>query len=191
MLHRGPRYAAKDFEKRLKIPSLELTRLYQIDRIHRQYQALAAALGVNFDDSAFLAQAEETVHEFQQKHPGLTFAVGECMNADPFELSLALVRYGFRVSEVYGTLSGENFVYLNRLAQLSPDTRVFSNLEPTMLYYDCSEAHADVTIGKDAGYYHPNCPNLQWNQDRQPFGYAGVRRLFAALDETLTKEDLQ
>ncbi len=191
VLHPEARYAAQDFEKRLKIPSIELTRLYQIDRIHRQYQALAAALGVNFDDSAFLAQAEETVHEFQQKHPGLTFAVGECMNADPFELSLALVRYGFRVSEVYGTLSGENFVYLNRLAQLSPDTRVFSNLEPTMLYYDCSEAHADVTIGKDAGYYHPNCPNLQWNQDRQPFGYAGVRRLFAALDETLTKEGLQ
>ena len=107
------------------------------------------------------------------------------MNADPFELSLALIRYGFRVTEIYGTLSDENFSYLRRLSELSPETRVFSNMEPTMLNYDSSQAHADVTIGKDAGYYHPGCPNLPWNQDVQPFGYAGVRQLFAALEELL------
>ncbi len=27
---------------------------------------------------------------------GCSFAVGECMNGDPFELALALVKYGFR-----------------------------------------------------------------------------------------------
>ena len=30
-------------------------------------------------------------------------------------------------------------------------------------------------------------PNAVWNQDRQPYGYAGVRRLF----ETLTEKVLQ
>ena len=41
-----------------------------------------------------------------------SFAVGEWMNGDPFELALALVRYGFRVPEIYGTLSGENFIQM-------------------------------------------------------------------------------
>lgn len=188
VLHPEARFAAQDFEQRLKIPAIELTRLYQVDRIHRQYQALGRALGVTFDDETYRDEAESAAEAFRQKHPDLRFAVGECMNGDPFEMSLALVRRGFAVPELYGTISGENFVFLERLAELSPDTKVFSNLEPTMLYYDCSEAAVDVTIGKDAGYYHPGCPNLAWNQDVQPFGYAGVTALYRALEQTLTEE---
>jgi nitrogenase molybdenum-cofactor synthesis protein NifE len=190
VLNPEARFAAQDLEQRLGIPSIELTRLYQIDRIHRQYQALGAALGVAFHDEEPMARAEAAVARFRQRHPNLTFAVGECLNGDCFELALALVRCGFRVSEVYGTVTAENFVYIKRLAEQSPETRVFSNLEPTMLYYDCSQSRADVTLGKDAGYYHPGCPNLPWNQDRQPFGYAGVWRLFQALEELLEQEGL-
>lgn len=185
VLHPEARAAARDFEARLSIPPIELTRCYDPDKIHRQYQALAAALGVRLDDAPMYEAAQAAVATFRAKYGELTFAVGECMNGDPFELSLALLSAGFHVSEIYGTLTGENFAYLRRLAALSPETRVFSNLEPTMLYYDCSQAGADVTIGKDAGYYHQRCPNLPWNQDIQPFGYAGVRHLFAELDALL------
>ena len=69
------------------------------------------------------------------------------------------------------------------LAKISPDTKVFSNLEPTMLYYDKSQSGVNMTIGKDAGYYHKECSNVLWNEERQPYGYAGVRRLFEALAE--------
>ena len=41
----------------------------------------------------------------------------------------------------------------------------------------------NITIGKDALYYHQDCPGLMWNQDEQPYGFAGVRRLFEALKE--------
>ncbi len=189
VLHPEARAAARDFESRLGIPSIELTRCYDPDKIHRQYQALGGALGVTFDDEAYARAAHEAAEGFYAKHGPLTFAVGECMNGDPFELSLALLGAGFGVSEIYGTLTEANFPYLRRLAALSPNTRVYSNLEPTMLYYDCSQAGADVTIGRDAGYYHQGCPNLAWNQDVQPFGYAGVVRLFAALDAALEGGD--
>lgn len=189
VLNPEARFAARDLEERLSIPSIELKRLYEIDKIASQYAALGAALGVTFRDEAEREAAEAAVRAFREAHGAVTFCVGECMNGDPFELSLALVRYGFRVSEIYGTLTEENFGYLRRLEALSPDTKVFSNLEPTMLYYDCSQSPGDVTIGKDAGYYHPGCPNLTWNQDRQPFGYAGVRRLFEALDQTMTEQE--
>ena len=52
-----------------------------------------------------------------------------------------------------------------------------------MLYYDGGNSGVNMAIGKDAAYYHQNCPNVMWNQDRQPYGYAGVRRLFEALTE--------
>lgn len=189
VLNPEARFAAQDFEKRLGIPSIELTRLYEIDKISKQYAALGAALGVAFRDEPERGRAEEAVRAFYETYGAVTFCIGECMNGDPFELSLALVRYGFRVLEIYGTLTAENFGYLRRLQTLSPDTKVFSNLDPTMLYYDCSEAHADLTVGKDAGYYHPGCPNVTWNQDQQPFGYAGVWRLFAALGKALEEQE--
>lgn len=189
VLHPEARFAAEDFHDRLKIPFIELTRLYQIDKIASQYRAFGAALGVSLEDETPRAEAEKAVQRFQEVCPDAAFAVGECMNGDAFELSLALVRYGFEVKEIYGTITAENFIYLKQLAKISPQTKVYSNLEPTMLYYDSESSGVNLTIGKDAGYYHQTCPNVVWNQDRQPYGYAGVRRLFEALAKVMEEQE--
>ena len=182
VLHPEARFAAEDFHDRLKIPFIELRRLYQIDKIGSQYQAFGAALGIEFHVEEQKKQAQEAIESFRKVCPDPVFAVGECANADPFELSLALVKYGFKVAEIYGTITGENFIYIRQLKKLSPQTKIFSNMEPTMLYYDPAESGVTLTIGKDACYYHPNTKGIHWNEERQPFGYAGVRRLFEALE---------
>jgi nitrogenase molybdenum-cofactor synthesis protein NifE len=115
----------------------------------------------------------------------ISIAVGEMLNANAFELSLALVKYGFKVPEIYSNVSREDYVYIRHLSEISPETRLFTNLSPTMLFYDCSRADADLTLGKDAEYYHPDCPNVPWNEEKQPFGYSGVTRLFEKMTEAL------
>ena len=188
VLHSEARFAAEDFHDRLKIPFIELRRLYQIDKIGSQYQAFGAALGIEFHVEEQKKQAQEAIESFRKVCPDPVFAVGECANADPFELSLALVKYGFKVAEIYGTITGENFIYIRQLKKLSPQTKIFSNMEPTMLYYDSAESGVTLTIGKDACYYHPNTKGIHWNEERQPFGYAGVRRLFEALELAVTEQ---
>ena len=188
VLHPEARFAAEDFHDRLKIPFIELRRLYQIDKIGSQYQAFGAALGIEFHAEEQKKQAQEAIERFREVCPDPVFAVGECANADPFELSLALVKYGFKVAEIYGTITGENFIYIRQLKKLSPQTKIFSNMEPTMLYYDPAESGVTLTIGKDACYYHPNTKGIHWNEERQPFGYAGVRRLFEALKQAVTEQ---
>ena len=188
VLHPEARFAAEDFHDRLKIPCIELRRLYQIDKIGSQYQAFGAALGIEFHAEEQKKQAQEAIESFRKVCPDPVFAVGECANADPFELSLALVKYGFKVAEIYGTITGENFIYIRQLKKLSPQTKIFSNMEPTMLYYDPAESGVTLTIGKDACYYHPNTKGIHWNEERQPFGYAGVRRLFEALELAVTEQ---
>lgn len=188
VLHPEARFAAEDFHDRLKIPFIELRRLYQIDKIGSQYQAFGAALGIEFHAEEQKKQAQEAIERFREVCPDPVFAVGECANADPFELSLALVKYGFKVAEIYGTITGENFIYIRQLKKLSRQTKIFSNMEPTMLYYDPSESGVTLTIGKDACYYHPNTKGIHWNEERQPFGYAGVRRLFEALKQAVTEQ---
>ena len=188
VLHPEARFAAEDFYDRLKIPFIELRRLYQIDKIGSQYQAFGAALGIEFHAEEQKKQAQKAIESFRKVCPDPVFAVGECANADPFELSLALVKYGFKVAEIYGTITGENFIYIRQLKKLSPQTKIFSNMEPTMLYYDPAESGVTLTIGKDACYYHPNTKGIHWNEERQPFGYAGVRRLFEALELAVTEQ---
>lgn len=191
VLHPEARFAADDLQRRLGIPSIELTRLYQIDRIHTQYQALGKVLGVSFDDQADYDQAQATVEAFRAAHPTATFAVGECLNGDAFEVALALVRYGFGVREVFGTVSAENHVFVRRLAELSPSTRIYSNMDPSMIHYDARQCPVEVALGKDAAWYHPDAVHLDWNQDVQPYGYAGVTALFQALADAWEARDAQ
>ena len=189
VLHPEARFAAADLEQRLSMPSIELTRLYQLDRIRRQYQALGQVLGTAFNDEDDFCDARDAMRRFRDRWPQATFAVGECMNGDAFELALALVRYGFAVAEVFGTITAENFVFVQHLAELSPTTMVYSNMEPTMIHYDARRCPVDVAIGKDAGWYHDEARCLPWNSDVQPYGYAGVRRLFESLYDLVCTSD--
>lgn len=185
ILNPEARLAAQHMEKNLGIPSIELTRLYQVGQIHRQYQALGQVLQTTVDDSRWYEAAKETVAYMKKQYSGTTVAIGEMQNGNAFEMALALTRYGFCVREIYANVTEADFVYLRHLQELSPDTRVYSNLSPSMLYYDGSEQPVDVTIGKDAAYYHDDSAHVFWDEEIQPFGYAGVQALLQKLDAAL------
>lgn len=185
ILNPEARLAAQHMEKNLGIPSIELTRLYQVGQIHRQYQALGQVLQTTVDDSRWYEAAKETVAYMKKQYSGTTMAIGEMQNGNAFEMALALTRYGFCVREIYANVTEADFVYLRHLQELSPDTRVYSNLSPSMLYYDGSEHPVDVTIGKDAAYYHDDSAHVFWDEEIQPFGYAGVQALLQKLDAAL------
>lgn len=199
ILDPGVRAAAEDMEARLGIPSIEIRRLYQPDKIQNQYTALCNVLGVKADTQPQQETALEKVQAFKERYPKAVFAVGECLNADPFELSLALLRFGFQVAEIYAAVTPEAFVYLKKIAKLSPSTRIYSNLHPSMaLYKDFykekkknridewnPEEQISVTVGKDAGYYHPDLPNVPWNSDVQPYGFQALADLFMALGDAM------
>lgn len=185
ILNPEARLAAQHMEKNLGIPSIELTRLYQVGQIHRQYQALGQVLQTTVDDSRWYEAAKETVAYMKKQYSGTTMAIGEMQNGNAFEMALALTRYGFCVREIYANVTEADFVYLRHLQELSPDTRVYSNLSPSMLYYDGSEHPVDVSIGKDAAYYHDDSAHVFWDEEIQPFGYAGVQALLQKLDAAL------
>jgi len=181
--------AAEDLKERLGIPYIELKRLYRLDKIGRQYQLFASALGGRADTEEFRRSAGETAKAFREKYGELRFAVGEGCNANAFELSLALLDYGFRVEEIFASITDDDFIYLDQIAEKSPGTRIYSNLEPTMIYYDTDRVPVDISIGKDAAYYHPEAAREEWSDDIQPFGYTGVRHFFEACAAALERKD--
>lgn len=184
VLNAEARYAAQDMQERLGIPFIELTRLYRLDKIRNQYRLLGQAIGAKLDDLAAYQTARSAIEQFREKYGALRIAVGECLNADSFELALALTEYGFSVPEIYGTVGERNFVFLKKLAEISPETRIYSNLSPTMLNYR-RECEIDAVIGNDAMYYHKDVPGIGFQEEAQPFGYRGLILLFSQLDAAL------
>ncbi|MBR4199943.1 MAG: oxidoreductase [Oscillospiraceae bacterium] len=184
VLNAEARHAAQDMQERLGIPFIELTRLFRLDKIRNQYRLLGQALGVTFDDSEYYQTALESVERIQDKYGNVKIAVGECLNADSFELALALTEYGCTVPEIYGTVGERNFVFIKKLAEVSPNTRIYSNLSPSMLGYrrDCE---LDAALGNDAMYYHRDLPGIGFQDEAQPFGYRGVTLLFERLSAAL------
>lgn len=183
ILHPEARVAAQNMRKELNIGSIELKRFYQVEYVHRQYQAFANALGTRIDDQADYEKTKAVI-EAMTYDINQSIAIGETGNYDPFELALALVSYGLRVKEIYATLVDDQLRYVKALAALSPEIKVYCNNEPTMLYYDM-ESQIDLTIGKDAAYYHPQARHLYFNEDRQPYGYQAIQLLFSKMKEAL------
>lgn len=173
--------AALALEKRLGIPAIRLRRLYETAKIAKQYQALAHILGSapeSFAAAEAREQAEQAADAFCQQYGRETvLAIGSRLNANPFELALALVRRGLAVREILAVPSAADAFYLRELARCSPATRIYSLLEPTMLCYREDRA-VTLALGADACLCHPHAKHVTWNDEEQPFGYQAVRALF-------------
>lgn len=169
------RAAADDMEKRLGIGYIELQRFYGKDRITSQYKAFLKAIGV--EDAGVFSNPS---NDFS----GKTFAIGECANAMPVELALALLEYGGKVSEVFCTLSQRDAWYILQISQRSPKTRFYFNQHPSMIGFK-TDSDVDICIGRDACWYYKDAPvrKITANRDRQPFGFAAVGELFKEISD--------
>ena len=78
-------------------------------------------------------------------------------------------------------------MFIKKLSELSPGTRIYSNLSPTMMNYTPSP-EINAAIGADACYYHSSVAGVCFNGEEQPFGYRGIEMLFTALDKALDEK---
>jgi nitrogenase molybdenum-cofactor synthesis protein NifE len=185
VLYPESRFAADDLMKRLGIPYIELTRLYNIEKISRQYALFASAIGVQFDPAVYRSAAERALESLRTRRHECTFALGQMINASPFELALSLTGYGFKVMYILASPAEEDFAYLKHLSELSPETRVYAPTSPSMVNFTPVTAGVDIAVGKDIVPYFPDAAHVSWNREMQPFGFQAAADFFAACGEAL------
>ena len=125
-----------------------------------------------------------TTQDLRDQSP--TIAIGSRLNANPLELSLLLASCGFHVTEIFTTLDPSDRCYLRLLAEASPDTKLYGSLSPDLAAFDASHPPT-FTLGADAAVYYPNTPNIPWNDELQPFGYAAVGQLLKNISTLLER----
>ena len=185
VLHPESRFAAEDLQKRLGMPYLEMTRVYDAARIGRQYGMLAAALGEKIDVLDLQEEADRKVQAFREKAAGKTCVIGQMLNANPFELACSLTALSLKVKAVIAIPTAEDTPYIRMLAKVSPDTEVYTGISPTMLNYR-EDLKANLTIGNDIGGYFPEAAHLDFNDEVQPFGFRGLTELLRQAGEVLS-----
>jgi len=187
VLHPEAIPAAEKMAERLRIPYVTLRRFYTPGRIHKQYQALAQAIGKKIDDASLYEEARFTILSLKNTillpRPR-TIAIGSRLNADPLELALLLTSCGFQVTDIITTISVADIPFLNLLKEVSPATRLHGSLDPAMAFFH-PDAHPDLTLGADAAAYYPDVPNIPWNEEIQPFGYQAPLSLLKEIIRTL------
>ena len=105
-------------------------------------------------------RAEQAAADFCAQYGKKTvIAIGSRLNANPFELALALVRRGLAVRELFAVPTAADAFYIRQLAKLAPATRIYSTLEPAMLHYR-EDAAVSLAIGADACALHPHAKKL-------------------------------
>lgn len=173
------RFAAEELLRRTGTPYIELARLYDIDKIEKQYTLFASALGAKIETRSWKENARRAVDDFRKKFDGARFAVGQMVNASPYELSLSLCAYGFHVPFIIASPTEDDFKYLGRLARISPATKIFSPTTPSMALFKETRGEVDFAVGKDIADYFPDAARVSWNGEEQPFGFEAVEDFFA------------
>ncbi|MQN02212.1 MAG: oxidoreductase [Lachnospiraceae bacterium] len=181
VIDQDARAAAADMQEKLGIGYIELQRFYGADRISSQYTAFCRALGT---DSGIVDKLQK---EYEPHIPSgdFNFSIGECENAIPAELALALLEYGFDVSEVFCALAPRDAWYILHIAEKNPNTKFFFNQHPSMVGFR-PDPDADICIGKDACWYYrdQNTNKISFNSDRQPFGFSALQGFFKEISDS-------
>lgn len=184
VLHPEARYAAEDLLKRLGMPYIELRRLYDPEKIARQYDLFAAAVGITLEYGEYRVRAEEALNRFTEKYGQLRVVIGQMLNANPFELAVLFLKKGHLVPRIFAVPSEEDLPFIKEIAGLSPDTRIFTSTHPSMLE-DPEGICADLCLGKDAKYFAPEAVCVPFSDDIQPFGFRGLELLLERIDAAL------
>ena len=168
--------AAADMEKRLGIPYISLTRTYDAERVHRQYALLSDVIGAVLDDSRAHDRACEALTALRRRCGGMRCSIGQRTGGNPFDIAVMLTAAGIEVKEIIANMGDADLPYIRRLAALSPGTRIYPSLSPSMFGF-VSSGDVDICIGTDAAYYHDEVPSLDLSADFEPFGFDGIIRL--------------
>ena len=99
-------------------------------------------------------------------------------------MACALSQKGAIICEIFANVTDYDKPWIQRLAQIAPQTKVYTGISPTMIHYQ-PRTDIDFVIGKDASDYYPEVPAILWNAEIQPYGYKGIQGLYAEMEAIL------
>jgi nitrogenase molybdenum-cofactor synthesis protein NifE len=180
--------AARDLQRGHGIPFCFAPPAYSIDTITAVYEQLGEFLGHKLPLESYREEALEELKQYRLSLGRICIAVGESINASPFELARALAEYGFNVPYIFAdNILPFDKEHIRWLQYKRPETRVFPNMHPTMVGFLENSPEVDLAIGLDAGYYCSGARVVPHSLDVQPYGYRGVLNLMRAMVQTLSR----
>lgn len=159
---------------------------YELTQIERQYSDVFDMLGRSAEMTPYKSSAVHEIDATLKIVGSRTIAVGNSAVCRPYSLALALLEYGFSVSDVFTDACPpfEKAAYESLLAKY-----------PQVCFHDIHAAenvrrigslgNADIAIGYSAGYYTGAASIVDLMTDEGMFGYYGVSRMMRLLRDSV------
>lgn len=161
-------------KKSLGIPYCYIPHHYGMESIFQDYCRLEAFLNVKLSTAAYREKAEKSINFYCQRLGAISLAVGEAVNANPFELARALATYGFNVPYIFSAPTGEDDqAHIDWLVARRPGITVFQNSHPGIKNFPEQKLKVDLAIGLDSEFLYPGTRTIR-SSNSQPYGYEGV-----------------
>jgi nitrogenase molybdenum-cofactor synthesis protein NifE len=189
------RLAAQHLERKLGTPHLFAPVAYGLDAISSNYAKLEKFLGTPLCTKRFYEEALEVTAKYRSILGPLKIAVGSTANGSAFEISRALIQYGFQVPYIFAdSILDSDQEHIDWLKQHYADIKVFTNIHPSMAGFLKEKLAVDAAIGFDAGYFCPGSKTAPLTPDHQFYGYHAaielMREIQIALENPLSHREL-
>lgn len=180
----GGMTAAKEMQRRFKIPFADVPVSFRLDGIEDNYKKIEQLLGRVLEYKKYRENTEEIIHEKIKKLGKISVAVGATANACPFELARELVERGLYVPYVFADqLLPSDEVHVEWLKENAPYITVYSTISPSMTLFLKKREKVDLAIGFDAGYFCGGSKTVPLSLDEQLYGYEGLKTLYSRMVE--------
>lgn len=164
--------AAKDLEKRLNQPYLEVYTCFRLEEIERNYRVIEEFVNKKLDRDYYKKLYSIKLEKTRQSVEGLRVALGANAMPRPFECARFLVELGMKVDYIITKAVPEiEKEHVKWLQINSSDTVVIPNLEPSIGLLQEKIARVDICFGLDAAMVFDRTFILELPNTINLFGY--------------------
>lgn len=178
-------------EKKLSQRHLFLPLSYTEKSIVESMNALAAALGTEYDPAPRKARAEKALARARELIGDTAIAIDYTATTAPLSLARLLTEHGFRVERIYADsfsgLEREDFLWLQ---QHAPGITVYATVQVKLRVLPRQTGEPVLAIGQKAAYFTGSRHFVNMVEGGGMYGFDGIEKLAGRMEEAfLTDRD--
>lgn len=184
------KYAIDNLSKRIGIIPIYMPSSFDIDVIDKQYMQLQQILGEDLSRELeiYRESAVAAVKRAKEAVGGIPIVVSDSATPFPFQLALALHKYGFNVTDVYAEqIIAPDEPALKAVTKEIPDINIVQSDLPKM-YRRTTEEKYCIAIGEEGAYLVQSSFIANVTSEDPLYGYHGVRLLMEMIEESIKEK---
>lgn len=186
---------AQKMATHMGIPYCFVPASYGFSAIEKNYQKIGELLGNKLNIAPYREKVELDMGELLDQLQEKKIAVGSSVNGSPFEISRALIEFGFKVKAIFvRKIADYEWEHINWLKEKDSNLTVYRISHPSLIQHLDEWENIDLALGLDAGYYCTRAKTAPISLETQGYGYQNtlylLKEMVTAMKNTYSHKEM-